>query len=84
MPWSTTPRPGFAFGRSLVWYAIDGAAAIAIGVTALFVPAILRLEHDGAEIMRRRSLITESTGKLDAESAAATPARRGRSRRTFD
>jgi DHA3 family macrolide efflux protein-like MFS transporter len=49
-----------------VWYAIDGAAAIAIGVTALFVPAILRLEQDGAEIMRRRSLIAESAGRPDA------------------
>lgn len=46
-----------------VWYAIDGVAAIAIGVTALFIPAILCLERDGAEIVRRRSLSAESAGK---------------------
>ncbi len=48
-----------------VWYAIDGAAAIAIGVTALFVPAILRLEQDGADIMRRRSAMAESAAEPD-------------------
>lgn len=38
-----------------VWFAIDGATAIAIGVIALFAPAILQLEKHGAAIIARRA-----------------------------